>query len=205
MVQFHAARIGIDDECRVDQIAVLLHKPVRAVELAPFLVGGQGQDEVALRLVALPMQAQESRHQRGIGLLHVLRAATIEVAVLFNELKRIGMPIGAQGLHHIDVAEKEYGLLSRRTGSAVADNEIHLARIRPDQMHVVCRESCIKKALLHGLRGGRHVALGRVGGVDFDELLEDLACFCAFGGRSGGQRTLGKCGQEKEDGSGWTG
>ena len=73
-----------------------------AVELAAFFIGGQGQDQVALRLVAFPVQAQKCGDQRGVGVFHVLGAAPIEVAALLHELERIGVPVGAQSLHDID-------------------------------------------------------------------------------------------------------
>ena len=61
-------------------------------------------------------------------------------------------------------------------------------------MHVFGRKARVEKTLLHG-RGRRgHVALGRVGGVDLDELLEDLAGLGAVCRGRGGQRVLGMSG-----------
>jgi hypothetical protein len=40
-------------------------------------------------------------------------------------------------------------------------------------MNVLGRESCIEEKAFHGRCRGRDVTLRRVGGVNFDELLED--------------------------------
>ena len=160
----------------------LLHQPVGAVEFAAFLIGGEGQNQIALRLVAFAMQAQESGDQRGVGVLHVLRAAAVVVAVLLDELEGIGVPVGAQSLHHVNVAEEEHRLFRGRACGADADHEVLLVRVGAEQVHIVGRESGVEKALLHGVGCGGHVALGRVGGVDLDELLEDGAGLGAIGG-----------------------
>ncbi len=78
-----------------------------AVEFAAFFVGREREDQVAAGLVAFAMQTQKGGDQRGVGLLHVLRAAAVEVAVLLDELEGIGVPVGGQSLDHVDVAEKE--------------------------------------------------------------------------------------------------
>ena len=113
----------------VDEVAMLVDQPGGAVELAAFFIGGEGEDQVAFGLVAFAVQAQEGGDQGGVGVLHVLGAAPVEVAVLLDKLKRIGVPVGAQGLDHVHVAEEEHGLLRRAgrrrgcgpPGSACAD------------------------------------------------------------------------------------
>ncbi len=89
----------------------MLHQPIGPVEFAAFFIGGERQNQVALGLVALAMQAQKGSHQRGVGVLHVLRAAPVVVAVLLDKLEGIGGPVGGQGLDDIHVAEKEDWLL----------------------------------------------------------------------------------------------
>ena len=137
------------------------------------------------------MQAEERGHQRGVGVLHVLRAAAVEVAVLLDELKRIGMPVGAQRLDHVDVAEKEDGLFLRGLGGANADDQVLLVRVGAEQLHVFGRKAGIEEALLHGLGAGGHAALRSVGGVDLDELLENVAGFGAVAARGRGDAGLG--------------
>ena len=163
---------------------MLSHQPVSTVEFAPLFVRGQRQDQVALGLISFTMQTQKRRHQRGVGVLHVLRATAVKITVLLNELKRIGGPIGAQSLHHVHVAEEKNGLFGRRSGSAETDNEILFALVGPQQVNILRRESRVKEEALHrGCRSG-DIALRRVRSVDFDELLEDgqrlraIGCGC---------------------------
>src|SRR5580692_7816643 len=66
-------------------------------------------------------------------------------------------------------------------------------------MHVFAREAGIEKALLHGRGAGCYVALGGVGGIDFDELLEDFPGFSAVGGRGGHQGVLGDGDRSNEE------
>ena len=112
------------------------------------------------------------------------------------------MPIRAQGLHHVDVAKEEHRLLRRLAGGAIADDEIHLARIGPQQLHVFRRKPGVEEALLHRCGGGGHVALGRIGGVDFDQLLEDRVRLGAVGFRCGRQSALRNGGHSKASGEG---
>ena len=173
MLQLDAAGVRIDHVSCIHQVAMLAHQPVSAVELAAFFVCCERQDQVALGLISLAMQAQESFDQRGVGVLHVLRATPVDIAVLLNELKGIGGPIGAQRLHHVYVAEEKNGLVGGRSGSAEADNEILFAFIRAEEMDVFGRKSCIEEEAFHGRSCAGYIALRRVRCVDFDELLED--------------------------------
>ena len=50
MIRVHAPGIGVEHERRVDQVAVVLEQPIDTIRLATFLVGGERQDEVAIRL-----------------------------------------------------------------------------------------------------------------------------------------------------------
>ena len=145
------------------------------------------------------MKAQERPYQRGVGLLHVLRAAAVIVAVLLNKLEGIGVPVGGQGLDNIDVAEKQHRLFRRGRGGADADHEVLFLRVRAEQVNVIRREACIEKTLLHGFGRGGHTAFGCVGGVDFDELFENVAGVCAICRRSSGVRRLGRDGGRRKD------
>ena len=44
---------------------------------------------------------------------------------------------------------------------------------RPEHMNVAVRKSSVAKALRHGFSGGGHAA-DRIGGVDFDQLFENV-------------------------------
>ncbi len=190
VLQLYAAGVGINYVGCIHQIAMLADEPVSAVELAAFFVGRERQDQVALRLISLAMQAQESLHQRGVGVLHVLRATAVEIAVLLDELKRVGGPIGAQSLDHVYVAKKKDGLFCRRSGSAEADYEILLALIGPEQANVLGRETSVEEAPLHGRGRGGDIALRRVSGVDLDEFFEDCQRLRAIGWRRRRQMVL---------------
>ena len=61
-----------------------------------------------------------------------------------------------------------------------ADYEILLVVVGTEKVHVFRREARVEKALLHRLGGCGDTALGSVGGVDLDELLEDFAGFSSL-------------------------
>ncbi len=191
VIEFDAAGVRVDDEGRVDQVAMMGDKPVGAVELAAFLICGEGEDKVALRRKVLAMEAQEAGHEDGVGLLHILRAAAVVVAVLLDELEGIGGPVAAQGFNDVEVAEEEDGLFSGRALGADADNEVLLFGVGADQLHIVWRKAGIEKALLHCHGCRSDAALRRVGGVDLDKLLEDCVGFGDVGRRGGRKRALG--------------
>ena len=171
LVQLHAAAIGIEDVFGLDEIAMILNQPVDAVGLAALLVRGKREDDVAVGAKAFTMQTEKRLHQDGIGLLHVLRAAAIVVAVLGQELKGVGRPVVTTCFDDIQVADEQNGLFA--TGPVIAHNKILLAIIGAEQLHVRCREAGGKESLLHGLRGIGNAAYG-VGRVDVNELAEDI-------------------------------
>ncbi len=185
VVQFYPARVGIDHVSRVHQLAMLPHQPLRPVELATLFIRRERQNQVALRLVPLPVQPQKRLHQRGVGVLHVLRPPAVVVAILLDKLEWIGRPIGAQSLHDIHVAQKQHRLLGWGSTRAEAYHQILLARIRPQQMHIGSRKSSVEKSLLHGRGRRRHVAQRRIRRVDLNQLLEDRPSLRAIlrGGR----------------------
>ena len=152
---------------------MLMHQPIGAVEFAPFFIRSEGKDQVALRLVAFAMQAKKHLDQGSVGILHILRSAAVEVAVLLHKLEGIGRPVRAQRLHHVHVAEKEDGLFRGCARGANADHEILLVRVWAQQMYVFRREPRVKKAPLHSRGARSYIALRRVGGVDLDEFLKD--------------------------------
>ena len=128
-------------------------------------------------------QYQGYLDERSVGILHILRAAPVVIAVLLNELERIGVPIGAQSLHNVNVAKKQDRLFGGLACGANAHHEILFTRVRPEQAHVLRREAGIQEALLHGDRRIGHVASRRISGIDFDELLEYFARLGAIGCR----------------------
>ena len=92
---------------------MILQQPVDPVRVPALFIGRQRQDDVAIRLVSLAFEANERGHQDGVVDLHVLSAAAIEVAVLFDKLERIGGPILAPRFHDIQVADDQDRLQAR--------------------------------------------------------------------------------------------
>ena len=137
------------------------------------------------------MEAEKGSHDGRVGILHVLRAAAIVVAALLNKLEGIGVPVGAEGLDHVHVAEEEDRFLGWLARGAKADDEVLLARIGTQQVNVFGRKAGVEEALLHGGAAGGDVALRGVSGVDLDELLEDLAGLGTIFRRSGNDAVLG--------------
>ncbi len=107
-------------------------EPGGAVEFAAFLVCGEGEEEVAMGLIALAVQAQERGHKGGVGVLHVLRAAAVEVAALFQRAARDRCAgRRRRRLDHVHMARGANRLLRRRLGGGVqADDQVLLAAIR---------------------------------------------------------------------------
>ena len=182
VLQVNSTRVRINHKRRVHKLAMILHQPIGAVEVAAFFIRRKRQNQVAPGLVALAMQPQKGRNQRGIGVLHVLRAAPVIITILLDKLERVGMPVLGQRLDNIHVAEKEHWLVRARSMNAY--NEILLARIRPQQMHIVCRKARIQKSLLHRRGGRRHIAQRCVRRVDLDKLLENRKSRSAIRRRS---------------------
>ena len=119
------------------------------------------------------MQAQKRRHKRGVAVLHVLRAASVEVAVLLNELKRIGRPVRSQCLHHIHVAKKQNWLLRRASRCTYPYHEILFARVGSQQLHVLRREPGVQQPLPHRRGRRRHVAARCIRRVDLNQFLQN--------------------------------
>ncbi len=167
-----AARIGINGELGVDQVAVVLDEPLDAVVLAALFVGRQRENQIALRLIALLLQAQKGRHQRGVAILHVLCAASVEVAVLFAENERVERPVGRLRFDHIEMPDEQ----NRPSGarSVIAHHQQALARRRNQHLYVVRRETGIAKPRRHRF-GCLGVVAHRIRCVDLDQLPEHVA------------------------------
>ena len=164
--------IVVEHEFGVDELAMVLQQPVDAVRAAALLVRGEREDDVAIGAEAFLLHADEGRHHDGVAVLHILRAAPVEVAVLFDELERIGRPVLAPRLHHVEVPDQQYRLVLTRT--AKPHHHVFLAGVRPENGDVAVRKTGGPQPLCHRFRGRRDVTDG-VGGVDLDELLENRA------------------------------
>ncbi len=166
------AAVEIDAVFGVDPIAVIFHKPIDAVEIAAFFVGGQREDQVAIGLVVFFLHANEVGDEDRVAFLHVVGAAPVEVAVFLNELERIGGPVFAARFDDVEMADEEDRFAL--TGAVDARDEIFLAVVGAGDDDVIASEAGIAQARGHRFGGGGYVADG-VGRVDFDELLKDFA------------------------------
>jgi hypothetical protein len=92
--------------------------------------------------------------------------------VLLDELERVGSPILAARLDHVQMADHQDRPAAFST-AVIAHDDIFLAVVRSVDDDVFLRESRIEQTLGHRVRCGGDVA-HRIGRVDFDELLEDI-------------------------------
>src|ERR1700756_5208225 len=87
-----------------------LEQPIHAdfVSISLF-VGCECQNQIAAGHPTLPLPANEIRGQYGYTILHILRAAPIEIAVTFGELERIEIrrPVIAACFDHIEMADQQ--------------------------------------------------------------------------------------------------
>ena len=156
----------------VDQVAVILEQPDHAVvRAAAFLVRGQGDDQIAIRLPALALVANQVRDPDGRLRFVVDSAAPVEVAVLFGELEGIHGPIRALRLHHVEVREQQQRFAL--AGPVITHHDVHLVRRRAQHLNVGSGKTLGLQTLGDGLRGGCGGA-GAERGVDLDQLLVNI-------------------------------
>jgi len=189
-VAHHA--IVIEHELRIDQRAVVPHQPLDAVAATALLVRRERENDVTARPVPLLFHAQECRGHDGIAALHVEHAAAVEVAVFFHELEGVGAPVLAPRLHHVEMPDEQHRPVLAR--AAQTHHQVLLALVGSGHDDVRRRKAGGEKALRHGLRGRRDVARG-IGGVDPDQLPEELVCQLVGGGirRLGAAVRGGRC------------
>ena len=182
----------VQRELRLDQGAIVLQEPAHPVPRrarAELLVRGQGQDQVAIRHVAFLLVADQVGHEdRGHGLV-VHRAARVEVAVFLDQLEGIALPVLALRLDHVEVGQQEQRLL--RAAALEPRHQVALLRRagRDDDPHVGLGEAAGPEPGRHRARGRGGVA-DRIGGVDLDQLLVDLAQEGLVGRGGTGRRKL---------------
>ena len=146
-------------------------QPVHSVRSAAFFVGGQREDDVAVRNVAFLLEADQRGDHDGVAVFHVLRAAAVVVAVFLDELKRIGGPVLAACFDHIEMSDEQHRLVL--AAAVQTHHQILLAIVGPEDLHVAVGKSGVAKTLRHGFGGGRNIA-DRIRGVDLDQLFEDV-------------------------------
>src|SRR5207248_899186 len=102
---FRSDRVSVvvQHELGIDELPVIPDEPVDAVAAAALLVRRERKNDVATRAKTLVLHPQQRRRHDGIAILHILRAAAVEVAVLLDELEGIGAPVLAPRLDHVEV------------------------------------------------------------------------------------------------------
>ncbi len=166
------AAIGIERKFGIDQIAMIAQQPFDAVGAARFFVGSERENDVAIGMEIFLVETDQGCDEDRVGGFHVLRAAAVEVAIALEKLERVDRPILAARFDNVDVADQKDRAM--RSGAAQAGDHVSFARIWAEDLHVAGRKSSLAQALRHSF-GGRGGAAGRIGRVDFDELLENVA------------------------------
>src|ERR1035437_6290081 len=94
---------------------MILEEPVDSIRCAAFLVGGQGENDVAARHVSFFLYADPRGRPGGVRIFHVARAAAVVIAVLLDELKWVRRPILAPRFHHVEMADQQDWLVLARS------------------------------------------------------------------------------------------
>ena len=161
----------VDGQSGIDEMAMGFHQPFDTVEVAAFLVGGQGQNQISIGFEAFLLQPDQVRRQMRRHGLVVTRAPAVEVAVLFEEDERIERPVFALRFDDIQVRQEQDRPAG--AGAAIPRNEVAFPRIGSEHLNVRCGEPGSLQPRRH--RFGRlRRAADRVGCVDLDEFSEDL-------------------------------
>ena len=138
-----AAAAFVQRELRINQFALVLGQPARAVEgRGRFLAAGQRQLERAPVLEAFLLDAHQGIDPGGVQRLHVGDAAAIEIAILFNQGEGIARPVLALGFHHIEMSQQQDGLGLGIAAGQHRDNAAFLGLVRRrKQMDVAVGEA----------------------------------------------------------------
>ena len=173
MLSGHAAAIGIEHKVAVDQVAMILQQPINAVRCAAFFVCRKGENDVAIGLKPSLLQADESGHRNGVAVFHVLRASSIEIAVLLDKLKRIRGPVLTAGFDDIQMSngQDRLGHLRRFHGAVQRDSlYVRWGRERSHHAQEIRRQAAAFP--WHWRRRGIPDGVRR---VDLNQLLKDVA------------------------------
>ena len=166
-----AGSIAVDTESGIDQVAMIANQPLDAIIWASLFIRGQGQNEVPRGAKAFFFEAKEIGYKDGVVVLHILCAASVEIAILFAKYKWIEGPVGAQRFDDIKMADKKNRPLGAR--AAQPDDEVRFARNGTENVDVGFREAGSAETCRKCL-GGRRGSAGGDRCVDFDQLAKNL-------------------------------
>ena len=169
-----AAAAFVDGVLGVNQLTMIGNQPTHAVVAAPFFIGGERKDEIALRHPAFLLISQQVGGQDGGHGLVVGNTAPQEVAVLLRHGKRVAWPVAAVGRDHVEMGQEQDRLPA--SFPAVAHDQILLrGRVGWAKEVDICgREPRCRKAGCNGLGRFRHRSHG-VHRVDLNHLPVNLA------------------------------
>src|SRR5262249_15600504 len=170
----HAAAAAlIDSEFGVNEIPVIFHEPVDAIEITALFVRCQGENEIAIRRETFLFQTNQVRNKLRRHRLVVARAAAVEEAILLQKRERIEGPVLALGLDDVKVCEQQHRLTC--TSAVPTEYQVMLLRIGSKHLNVSGSKAGSFEPLRHGLSGFRDITGRGVRGVDLDELFVDVA------------------------------
>ena len=153
---------------------VLIEQPPDAhrIRIEDLFVGLQDNDEVAIRPEAfLPIADQIGNEDRCHELV-VPYTPSVRIAVLLDQLERIGRPVFWPGVDDVDVGQQQDRFPSAR--AAEPRDPVALARCGRQDVNVRLREPGNQQTCGHRLRGLQRVARRRHG-IDLDKLLVNVA------------------------------
>ena len=107
LIQDPAAGIRVDGELGVLDPRVRRDAPGR-VHVRLF-IADEGEDELTRGLQLRRLEAQDRRHERNDACLVVRGAASVEVAVLLDELERIALPLFGTRIDDVHVCGEQNG------------------------------------------------------------------------------------------------
>lgn len=163
------------------------HQPIHSVEAASFFISREGNDDIPVRLKTLLLHANEVGYQESISGLDVVGAAAVKITIQFGEFKGIESPVLASCLNYVQVREQQNGLA--HAGPAQARDQVSLARIRAQHLHVCGGEPDRLEPRRHCL-GGRRGAADGIRRVDFNQFFENIASQLLLGRTDGGLLAL---------------
>src|SRR5262249_31635710 len=150
----------------VDQVTVLLDEPIDTIVLsARFFVGGEGNDQVAVRTVVLLLEADQVGDPDGGHGFVVNGTAPVKVTLALEEFERIDGPVLAARLDDIEMREQQQRP-TRPTG-AVSSDQIASLRRRAENCNIGSSKASVLQSGGHGLSGAGCVPC-RMCGVDLN-------------------------------------
>jgi hypothetical protein len=159
----------VDNEVRADLVRVVLAEPLRPDMGAGFLIGGAHEEELASRAPALTRERDAGGGLRRDLVLHVLGATAAHLAAGDVSRPWGEAPLGGVGGDRVGVAEQaegRAGLLAAKPGDQV--RALGILGVEQLALEADLAEALGEQQL------DRQLLVGRVGGIDPDQLAEEV-------------------------------